>query len=479
MSTSENQDHTPQQPGNQPYPDTDGQPSQQAAAETVSYSAADYSHELGAASDATGAQTTEYAQGTGYYHGQSYPQGTGYYQSQEYLETQGYPQQGYPQTYPQPGYQQGYGQGIGYAHQPETAYGSQWPGYPQGMPPQGSNSNSKLPWVVFAILVILLVIGIATLVLMLLGIRDQTATSSQSATANPAPTAAPEPTTAPTPTVTALAAVATGDAWGYINTSGEVIIPPTKYERSWHFSEGWAPVYRAEGWTFVNLEGRELKVPIYSDVWQFSYGAAPVQIGGVKWGLIDTEGSYIVEPTYDEMKEGGDGLFPARIGEKWGLVDFNGQTVIDFTYDGMKPPKDGIVGVRQGNAWGYLSLGSREFIFTPQAEDVWRFGDDRGPVRIDGKWGFIDKSGKLVIQAEYDDVWDFNEGLAPVKLGEVWGYIDASGKQVIEPKYQTADVFSGGLAPVQTVDLWGYIDTTGKMVIPPQYLEARPFKATS
>ena len=40
------------------------------------------------------------------------------------------------------------------------------------------------------------------------------------------------------------------------------------------------------------------------------------------------------------------------------------------------------------------------------------------------KYGFIDKSGKLVIPAAYDMTNKFSEGLAAVKVGDRWGFID-------------------------------------------------------
>ncbi|MGI7157691.1 WG repeat-containing protein, partial [Campylobacter coli] len=56
-------------------------------------------------------------------------------------------------------------------------------------------------------------------------------------------------------------------------------------------------------------------------------------------------------------------------------------------------------------------------------------------VGLNGKWGFIDKSGKFVIEPKFDSIWDFSEGLAKVGLNGKYGLIDKSGKIVIEPKF--------------------------------------------
>ncbi|PGH37815.1 MAG: hypothetical protein CRN43_18915, partial [Candidatus Nephrothrix sp. EaCA] len=46
------------------------------------------------------------------------------------------------------------------------------------------------------------------------------------------------------------------------------------------------------------------------------------------------------------------------------------------------------------------------------------------PVKIDGKWGYINKAGKIVIKPQFEDARWFQEGLARIKLGGRWGYID-------------------------------------------------------
>ena len=97
-------------------------------------------------------------------------------------------------------------------------------------------------------------------------------------------------------------------------------------------------------------------------------------------------------------------------------------------------------------------------------------------VSLNGKYGFIDKTGKEVIPIKYDDAAEsFSEGLAEVKLNDKWGFIDKTGKEVIPIKYDNAYSFSEGLAKVKLNDKWGFIDKTGKEVIPIKYDNAYSF----
>src|SRR5690606_22652232 len=42
-------------------------------------------------------------------------------------------------------------------------------------------------------------------------------------------------------------------------------------------------------------------------------------------------------------------------------------------------------------------------------------------VELNGKYGFVDKTGKEVIPLKYDGAWDFSDGLSKVKLNGKWG----------------------------------------------------------
>ena len=86
------------------------------------------------------------------------------------------------------------------------------------------------------------------------------------------------------------------------------------------------------------------------------------------------------------------------------------------------------------------------------------------PVVQNGKWGFIDKTGKIVINQKFDKVSPFEEGLSRVKVGDKYGFIDKTGKIVINPQFDKVSGFSEGLCGVKIGNKWGYIDKTGKYV---------------
>ena len=58
----------------------------------------------------------------------------------------------------------------------------------------------------------------------------------------------------------------------------------------------------------------------------------------------------------------------------------------------------------------------------------------------DGKYGFVDKDGNVVVDYKYDDATEQNEyGYASIKKDGKWGSVDNKGNVVIEPTYDLED----------------------------------------
>ena len=63
-------------------------------------------------------------------------------------------------------------------------------------------------------------------------------------------------------------------------------------------------------------------------------------------------------------------------------------------------------------------------------DDAGNFCSGLAKVKLDNKWGFIDKTGSIVIRCGWDQVHDFREELARVSRYGKWGFIDKTGHVV-------------------------------------------------
>ncbi|MDR2522911.1 MAG: WG repeat-containing protein [Synergistaceae bacterium] len=251
-----------------------------------------------------------------------------------------------------------------------------------------------------------------------------------------------------------LAAVRSGDLWGYIGVTGRVAVPfRFKTPEAGRFSEGVAFV----GGHFIDTKGNPAfgsgdETKTFERASSFSEGLAAVQSNG-RWGYIGPGGLFTIPPTYEDAG------------------DFSG---------GMAP-------VRKNGLWGYIDAQGRMLI-NPRFLKAWSFGDIEAvpsgnnrrlaAVNFEGRIGYIDRSGRFVIRPVYDEGGTFRNGLAPVRGSGArndWGYVDASGREMVPRRFHGAGTFEGGLAPVATDARWGYIDVKGRMVLNAFYDSARPF----
>jgi hypothetical protein len=101
------------------------------------------------------------------------------------------------------------------------------------------------------------------------------------------------------------------------------------------------------------------------------------------------------------------------------------------------------------------------------------------PILEDGKWGFVDRKGEVVVSPRFDRAEPFSEGLAPVRLGERLGYADATGALVLTPAFDPGGVlhrpFVNGLAAVRVEGRFGYMDRDGKLAIAARFASAEDF----
>ncbi|PSO76517.1 MAG: hypothetical protein BRC44_16035 [Cyanobacteria bacterium QS_4_48_99] len=54
-------------------------------------------------------------------------------------------------------------------------------------------------------------------------------------------------------------------------------------------------------------------------------------------------------------------------------------------------------------------------------------------VKIGENWGYIDKTGEMVVNPQFDSDEKFCQGLAEVTIGSKTGYINKAGKYVWNP----------------------------------------------
>lgn len=262
--------------------------------------------------------------------------------------------------------------------------------------------------------------------------------------------------------------------FGFVDSTLTYKIQPI-YQEAKAFTEGLAVVRINDKYGFIDKSGTLVIDALYDDAAGFSEGFAAVKIEG-KVGFIDKSGRWRIRPQFDEVGGFSEGLSlvsqsqPGSGEANRFYVDHNGLVVI------ASP------GIVQNNyvlacepSDIALSSGSGYFL-SPAYTDWATFSEGLAPLAVDGKFGFINNSGRLVIPAKFEQASPVRNGIAIVKQNGKFGYIDRTGKILVAPQFERALPFSEGLAAVAIEqNKWGYINSSGNFVIQPKYYEAKSF----
>jgi hypothetical protein len=236
------------------------------------------------------------------------------------------------------------------------------------------------------------------------------------------------------------------------------------------------PVKSSGKWGYINKKGEYLINPQFKDANFFHDGLAKVVSSEGKVGYISKDGKYQISATFKDGTFFSDGLafvvsedgYPTCI-DKSGEIKFalkQAKRVSSF--------REGLAFIDVDNKFGFVDK-TGKVVITPQFDFVMLFFEGFAAVKQDNKCGFIDKTGKIVINLQFDEVSFFSEKKAAFKNGKQWGFIDAKGSYIINPQFDDILLFSEGMAAIKSGKEWGYISKDGKIAINSQFNKVHPF----
>ena len=229
-----------------------------------------------------------------------------------------------------------------------------------------------------------------------------------------------------------------------------------------------------------------------------------------KWGFINRNGEWVIEPQFDKTKEFNSGIAVVNKDKEWIYINTKGEQILtNISSDKIYDFKDGFAVIREGDYVGFINTDGKTVV-EPKFQKAFDFVNGYAKVKENDKWGLIDTSGNYFVKTEYDgisnvyngqivankgethglvingefkevvgaqDIWDFsvNGKITYAKKNDKIGFIDKEGNWIIEPTYDKVRAFVNGLAPVSLDKNWGYINTSGEIVIPFEYRDAEIF----
>lgn len=260
--------------------------------------------------------------------------------------------------------------------------------------------------------------------------------------------------------------------YGFMNTKGELVVD-AKYNEVAPFSNGFAAVYEYEKY---DLElSPNWVVEAYKD----------------HIGFVDRTGNLVIPMIYEQVGRFSEGRATVCKNKRWGVIDDNGNVIVPFQYTNsfsLGICSNGLMSFQSNGKYGYLDKAGKVKI-SAVYDAAGQFVDGFAVVSKNGFYGMIDTTGKTVIPFKYVRLGYFQEGMALYSDESGWnckyGYINSKGEEVTPVMYNKAYDFSNGLAMVSVTDerfsdpviqdRYGFIDKNGNEVIPLKYSSAESF----
>ena len=220
----------------------------------------------------------------------------------------------------------------------------------------------------------------------------------------------------------------------------------------------------------------------------FCDGLATISVDG-REGFIDVCGQIVIEPQFDSANSFSHGFAVVRLRnsghkERW-YINKSGkkvfgpfQNALDFAEDWAAVVKD--------ERTVFIDINGNTVIELPHFVWARRFSEGLAAIKVgtrsalgksnaDLVFGYVDRTGALVIEPIFDEAYAFNQNRAVVVVKERYGVIDSDGTFVVRPQYDFADSVRDSRIRFKKDEFYGFLDGDGNLAIPPCYKVANNF----
>lgn len=257
--------------------------------------------------------------------------------------------------------------------------------------------------------------------------------------------------------------------YGVINYAQTVVLK-NKYEDIKQANQvGQYYIVKEKGdWKVVDNEGKEYLKGKYDEIISVDTNNAIVKDGN-KYGVVSiADGKNIIDINYDGISYATGSNYIVNKGSKYGIMNADGNKLIDFKYSNI---------IYRASANIYEAINED---YTSDLLDsdlnvklskvmVSEFNTDKGYIKVrendedkyynfrfeqknskeilsgntiflskneEGKYGFVDRNGNVVVNYIYDDASEQNDyGYASVKKDGLWGAVNSKGEVAVAPSY--------------------------------------------
>jgi len=269
--------------------------------------------------------------------------------------------------------------------------------------------------------------------------------------------------------------------YAFVNTDGVIAFnAPYKWVNS--FNNGRADFKKMVvvgqkayyNYGFLDTQGKEVIPAEYERVSSFKNDVTWVKKRGAdNYILIDKMGKRVGDFAFKKNGYWINGFCKVKKGKNIGYINAKGEWIVKFSegYVDGGSNSEGLICVSKDYVnYGFIDTTGTVVIplkYAQSGTTIFKQGLAR--VKIGGKTGLIDKTGKVVVKPIYNTMSTFGDSLLVVAFGNAFndfGYVDFQNNLIIKGQYESAEAFDHGVAVVSKNGKYGIIDRTGAVIVP-------------
>ena len=258
--------------------------------------------------------------------------------------------------------------------------------------------------------------------------------------------------------------------WGLLDKNADVAVKPlyTAIQNGLDgnymvLAKGKAGVIRPDGETLVDM--------IYSGISLADNNRYLIREEEENYGILDTDGTIIVECQYRSIRLNEDGLYEVEGDNGKGILKSDGSVVVPAEYSGIVKTDVGYM-VTKNRKEGILKEDGSVLI-SPAYDSILILDDRRYLVSDNSKNGLLSAEGKVIVSPLYDRIREMEDGRFLVTNNGLQGVLNADGTSVITPAYESIRLENTGNYTVVLNGKSGIVSYEGKVLHEPDMEEIR------
>ena len=250
--------------------------------------------------------------------------------------------------------------------------------------------------------------------------------------------------------------------YGTVDCANNIMLNPNYDEIKSVYENGMYVVKGSKGYNVIDKSGNIITKKEYQDIKEIKNDQIIVKENN-KYGVIKTTGEQIIACSYDDIKFVTNDSYIINTNNLCGIINSNNESILENKYiyidyikdaDIIDVSEDGINSNILNNKFetkltGIISeINTEKGYIKIRVNDEYKYYNFKFEEKTnkevfpnntifldkkDGKYGFVDKDGKIIVDYIYDDATEQNTyGYASVNKDGKWGSIDKNGNVVAQ-----------------------------------------------